>query len=237
MPIFTAFIEQRGKIHDFVSGWNNFCRNFGVSLLDIFVSYLAIGAAFAMRAYFLNRRRPLLTKARVVFTQFFLWLPIWLIRLAKGNIGARRRRIPTSAGLDPYIESQIEVLISSISGVKERAELRESLERYAALHIAIDDEIGQASGQFELFAVSGNGNGATGTPCLYRMNLNKLRSHKVRTADGLIRLVVRKEATNLLSSRLSNFFADFDDLDSITKLEAISNSSEIDDSISLQIAA
>ena len=207
-----------------------------MNLLEIFVTYLAVGSAFAMRGYFLNRRRPLWTRIRIVLTQFFLGLPLWLFKLTIRTTSLRRRASP-AAGLDPETESQIENLISSFPGIRARTEVREALERYAALNAALDVEVGRASGQFELFAVSGNGNGATGTPCLYRKNLNKLKAHKIRTADSLISLLPKSAGINSIDSQLLSFFETFSDLDSVARLEILKDESNVGNSAPIRITA
>ena len=208
----------------------------GVSLLELFVTYLAVGSAFAMRGYFLNRRRPFGAAARVVLTQFFLWLPIWLFRLTRRATPFRRPGSPAS-GVDRKIEAQIEHILSSVRGIRVRNQVREALERYTALHMALVHERGQATGQFELFTISGNGNGNTGTTCLYRKNLSKLRIHKTRTADDLVRMICHDSSLNSLGSQLTAFFGAFGDLDSIAKLEAIRIEKNSADSIQIRMAA
>ena len=206
-----------------------------MSLLEIFVTYLAVGSAFAMRGYFLNRRRPFWAKIRIVLTQFFLWLPIWLFRLSRGAGSSRRRRSAASS-LDPKIKAHIEHLISLFPGILLRNQVREALERYAALHTALENESGHASGEFELFSISGNGNGTTGTPCLYRKNLTKLKGHKTRTAEDLVR-VFRRNAANSLDPQLADFFYFFSDRDSIAKLETLDSETNIDESARIRVAA
>jgi hypothetical protein len=192
-----------------------------VNLLEFFITYLAIGAAFAMRGYFLNRRRQLWTRLRIVLTQCLFWLPICLLGLTKRAVALGRPSSTPEAGFHLEIEKKTQRLLSESAAIREKNQIREALERYSALHAALNNEPGRASGQFELFAISGNGNGTTGTPCLYRKNLSKLRIRKLRTADDLIRVTLQYVATDTAVSDLAAFFNAFADRESVAKLEAI----------------
>ena len=118
--------------------------------------------------------------------------------------------------------------------------MREILERYAALHVALKDDKFSGQGQFELFAISGNGNGSTGTPCLYRRNRSKLRDHMHRTVADLIRTALNNSVPPTPDARIPNlitFFDAFGDHASLEKLEGLRPQAQLTDETRLRIAA
>lgn len=195
--------------------------------LELFITYLAIGAAFAMRGYFLNRRRQLWTRLRIVLAQFLFWLPVSLLRLTKRAVASSRPSSTAAADFHLEIEEKIQHLLSGFPVIRGKNQMREALERYAALHAALDDEGRRASGSFELFAISGNGNGTTGTPCLYRKNLSKLKVHKLRTADDLIRVTLQYLTADSAVPKLAAFFETFADRESVAKLGAFNRQENV----------
>ena len=118
--------------------------------------------------------------------------------------------------------------------------MREMWERYIALHASVIEVEFRGSGQFELFAISGNGNGSTGTLCLFRNNLSKLREHKRRTVNDLIRLVIQdidRPSSSSAVSQLGIFFDEFEDSDALELLEGLRSASQIGDSQTVRLAA
>lgn len=193
-----------------------------------------------MRAYFRHRRRSLLAQVRAVAAQFLFWLPILVFRSAARRGSNRRRNTPLSADNDLQFETRIGSLLSCCSSANQRKQVREILERYAALHAALEDDEFSGSGQFELFAISGNGNGTTGTPCLYRKNLSKLRTHRLRTAEDLIRLAYSIDgptSSDLTVSQLVSFFDAFGDRASIDKLMDFRSKLQSSDEARIRMAA
>ncbi len=192
-----------------------------------------------MRAYFLHRRRSFLAQCRAVAAQFLFWLPILLFRLIARRGQTGRRVVSQLTSDDLEFEARIEGLLSLYPSLNKRKQVREILERYAALHASLSDDELRGSGQFELFAISGNGNGSTGTPCLFRNNLSKLKAHKLRTADDLIRLVVQDEEKLSASaiSQLGRFFEAFDDFDALERLEDFRSAGHRPDSNTVRLAA
>ena len=212
----------------------------GVSLLEIFITYLAVGSAFAMRAYFLNRRRSVWIRFREITGQFLLWLPILLVRLVSRRGQTRGTARSASGANDAELESRINRLISCFPNRHQRNQARQVLERYAALHSALKCEGSQAAGQFELFAIAGNGNGSTGTPCLYRKNLSKLMKHKLRTTENLVALALQEPAfssTSLVVSELIAFFDAFDDRLALEKLKVLNVDERAGNSTTVRMAA
>ena len=192
-----------------------------------------------MRAYFRHRRRSFLARARAVAAQFLFWLPILMFFLITRRSLAARRAASRPASTDLEFEARIEGLLSCYPSMNKRKHVREILERYAALHASLSDDELRGSGQFELFAISGNGNGSTGTPCLFRNNLSKLKEHKRRTVNDLIRLVTQGEGStsNSASSQLGSFFEAFEDSDALKSLEGLKSAPALLDSKTVRLAA
>ena len=181
-----------------------------------------------------------MTRVRAVGGQFLFWVPILLLRLVSRDARAQRGGHSDTPGDDPEIESRIENLLSCFPTRIQRNEVREIAERYSALHSAMKDEGTRPSGQFELFAIAGNGNGSTGTPCLYRKNLSKLRIHKDRTTEDLI-LLARQNAGSSSArpviSELIIFFAGFGDKAAIEDLEVLNIRQPSQDPPTVRMAA
>ena len=192
-----------------------------------------------MRAYFRHRRRSSLAQGRAVAAQFLFWMPILLFRLIARRGRSGRRPVSQPSSGDPEFEARIEGLLSCYPSLNKRKQVREILERYAALHSSLLDDEFSGSGQFELFAISGNGNGSTGSPCLFRKNFTKLKEHKRRTVNDLIRLVTRDEETLSASaiSQLGSFFDAFGDTDALESLNGLHSASHTSDSQALRLAA
>ena len=193
-----------------------------------------------MRAYFLNRRRTVWIRIREITGQFLLWLPILLVRLVSRRGQTRGAKGSASFADDAELESRINGLLSCFPNRHRRNQAREVLERYAALHLALENEGSRATGQFELFAIAGNCNGSTGTPCLYRKNLSKLRKHKLRTTEDLIGLSLQDPAFSSASpvvSELTAFFDAYGDRSAIERLDLLKADGRIGEPSPVRIAA
>jgi hypothetical protein len=195
-----------------------------VSNIDLLITYLAVGSAFAMRSYFLNRRRPILVIARSVLVELLLWLPVWGVRAAKGLFSRMQSYASHQRSAnDPAYESYINDVLCLVYSRVARNRIREGLEKYTALHLALEAGTRQPGGQFELFEISGHRNGSTGTSCLYRKNLAKLHRHKRSTADDLIELVASASQpaipNSTTASKLSALFELVGDAPSVAKAQ------------------
>lgn len=200
-------------------------------MIDLLFTYLAIGSAFAMRSYFLNRRRPILVLFRSVFAELLLWLPVWGIRAAKGLFSrslvyGRQHRSANELAYEPYINDVLCLVDSRVA----RNRIREGLEKYTALHMALEAGSHRPGGQFEIFEISGHRNGSTGTSCLYRKNLAKLQRHKRSTAEGLIELVASASQpaipNSTINAKLSAFFELAGDASSVARAQRRIDASE-----------
>ena len=198
-----------------------------MNFLDFLISYIAIGSAFAMRSYFLHRHRGNLFVFISVLSELLLWLPKWSFRALRKLLSSQvlsDSLPPRGSADDEYLpDNQVEILIELLDSTAIRNRVREAAERYAALRSAlIVGEAGrQPNGQFELFDISGHRNGRTGTACLFRKNLAKLRNHSIRSAEALIQASSNGEFTALSSpsrSALADFFLAYDDFDAILKV-------------------
>ena len=192
-----------------------------------------------MRAYFRHRRRSFLARASAITAHFLFWLPVLLFRMVARRGSTGRRAVSQQANLDHEFESRTEGLLTCYVSLNKRQQVREILERYAALHASLSDDQLRGSGQFELFAISGNGNGSTGTSCLFRNNLSKLKEHKLRTVNDLIRLVAQNDdpSSALAISRLAGFFDAFGDSDAKERIGDLRSPSGTGESQTVRFAA
>jgi hypothetical protein len=192
-----------------------------VSLLDFFITYLAIGSAFAMRAYFSNRHRGILFVSRSVLFELTFWLPkcvVWSGR--KLTSGPAHEDVGSEpADEELWYGGLIDTLVQSVRSPTKQKRVREAAERYAVLKTAVSvgESQRQPGGQFELFEISGHRNGRTGTSCLFRSNLARLRYHSLRSAEGLSRTLIEARPHMLTDtkSKLLEFFDAFDDMNAI----------------------
>jgi hypothetical protein len=186
-------------------------ENNAVNLLDFIITYLAIGSAFAMRSYFLNRRRDFLSVIRAVAWDLLFWLPNSII-LAATRLFAGTRAVERSARSteNPDHDPLIAKLITELDSSPERDRIREAAERYSAIYTVLADlrASDEPSGQFEIYDISGHLNGPTGTPCLFRKNFAKLEYHLSRATDDLVRSYLHF-ATPQLGPLAINELADF----------------------------
>jgi hypothetical protein len=193
-----------------------------VNLVDLLITYLAIGAAFAMRAYFRHRHRPISYILRSVVVELAFWLPKWVfwsIRKissdsATTNSGSKR------FDSDHWYAGHVDALVEPIRSPTDQKRFREAAERYVALRTALSagESEGQPEDEFELFDISGHRNNRAGTSCLYRKNLTKLRNHSFRSAEDLVRAATRVHyEIPLMDAKLSliEFFDAFDDVDAV----------------------
>ena len=223
-----------------------------MNLVDFLITYVAIGAAFAMRAYFRHRHRPNSYLFRSVAIELAFWLPKWAFRSVKrvlsgpvkSNVGSQRD------DSDFWYIGHIDALVRPIRSSGDQKRLRKGAERYAAIRTAIrTGESGQQpDGQFELFEISGHRNNRAGTTCLYRKNLAKLRHHSRRSAEDLIKAAVTVDFELHVANTKSNvieFFDLFDDVEAVSiaenfeffKKEHPSSSSRSDAEVVAKIAA
>jgi hypothetical protein len=204
-----------------------FLPNFNVvNFVDLLITYLAIGAAFAMRAYFRHRHRPISYILRSVVVELAFWLPKWVFwsirRISSGaattNSGSKR------FDSDHWYAGHVQALVQPVRSSTDQKRFREAAERYVALRAALSagESEGQPEVQFELFDISGHRNKRAGTSCLYRKNLAKLRNHSFRSAEDLVRAATRVHFEIPLmdaKSSLIEFFDAFDDVDAVLMSE------------------
>lgn len=181
-----------------------------VNVVDFLITYLAIGSAFAMRAFFINRRYPPVWVAAAVIVELFLWLPLFVDRLVRRVVPSMRVGSLAEDDPDADLAGPIIDALRSVPNGRSKNELREILERYAALRFAGVDPSFRPDGEFELFAVAGHLNARTGTATLARKNAAKIASHKQRAVDDLLSLVASDAFSE--SSRLRSDMAEFFDL-------------------------
>lgn len=192
-----------------------------MGLTDLVITYLAIGAAFAMRAYFINRRHAPMQLLLAVTGELLLWLPYALIRLGRrgrlsDTAAARRNKDQDETVWDKMIEN----VLRSLSRSPFKKDLRKALERYVALHSALAASPERLEGEFEIFAISGHLNGRTGTQCMSRRNRAKLCDHMDRTADDIALMMTETPAiaSPELRADLIRFFEDLGESRSAAKL-------------------
>ena len=182
-----------------------------------------------MRSYFVNRHRPFLFVFRSVLFELVFWLPIWGFRsirkLASTPASANVRSSRPVEGVLLY-ETHIDALVRSLNSTIKKNRVRDAAERYSALRSAYNggETDPRPSGPFELFDISGHRNGRTGTTCLFRKNLAKLRDHSRRSAGELILLLSENRPITPLNSSTSgliDFFNAFDDPDSIARVKQL----------------
>lgn len=191
-----------------------------MSLIEFLVTYVAVGAAFAMRSYFRNRHRPLMSVIRAVAFELVIWLPKWVaVSIRRSFLGTavaapHPGRRPVSEF--PRYETRIDDLMETLDSTARGKRVRETAEMYVALRSALISAETEAkpTGQFQLFDIAGHLNGRAGSACLFRKNLEKLRRHSQQAADELIARVAKAGPSGSRHStvtRLVDLFGEFED--------------------------
>ena len=206
-------------------GGTNIAGSNLVTPVDILITYLAIGSAFAMRSYFRNRHRSPLSRFRAVAIDLTFWLPRVLISFI-----LRSARLPkvvaghssVSPHIDPVLKDGFLAVARTAS---ERHALEDIVDRYCALRSALQTEVPHRGSQFEIFAIAGNQNSAAGTACLARKNFKKLQDHSEQTANVIVRLASRIQSDDRrpeeILNRLSIIFEAYGDVDALAKLNLV----------------
>jgi hypothetical protein len=172
-----------------------------MNALEIFIVYLSCGAPFGVHFYFQNRSRG--TRGDV-FLKSFLTVVVWIpyaLRLLHANItkklfvnnfdGKRNsdsRRAPALAEAERRL---IRYCSENCIGLSV-FEIREIVERYAGLTLAVKQFSETDEGESELLKVANHENVRLGTKCLSRRNRLRLEFHQTLARGDFLKLLANE---------------------------------------------
>lgn len=169
-----------------------------MSLTDLIICYLSLAAPFGVFRYLygwrgLGRRKTLRSVGHGALWPIFLASAL-VERIATGE---PLRKPKNSDVADAYrhvgvddLQRELEILTLSSANGLSLFEVRDALERYAALTRAVmsasspDSSLGK-----ELFQIGGIGHRDTASICLSRKNLSKLRHHQEKARADVLALL------------------------------------------------
>lgn len=201
--------------------------------VEVFIIYLAVGSPFAMTYFLRNRRKSVVKLAMLTVATLLCWLPVLLFRIARSFALRDHLRQPD---LETETSAKMELRLKEIFALAGLTgpgrNLRESLERYAALTTAVKRPTpAPDSLKFELFSISGNRNETTGSSCLARQNMKKLLLHQEKAADDLVNsltlITLKSNAMERLSDMITLFAKDLDDQITADKIRYVVTLPEI----------
>lgn len=166
-----------------------------MNAIDFSIIYFACGAPLAAY-YFLNSRTENKTFLfwLKIFSVFFFWLPFAVSLLRNRRHLFSAFRIFEAPANDATIErisrqqKRIEKILLKSDLEISIFDLRETVERYAGLSLAVKNESGGES-EKEIFRAAESQNVELGAICLYRRNRSRLVRHQTEARRDFLQLV------------------------------------------------
>lgn len=182
-----------------------------MSALEIFIVYLSCGAPFGVHFYFQNRGRQ---RPAIVFLKSFLTVVVWIpyaVRLLNANITKKifinnfdKKQDSDSRRLERLdeIEKRLVRIFTQAGAGLSVFEIREVVERYAGLSLALNKEENYAAAadgvggdndsgesESEFLIASNHQNVRLGTKCLLRRNRLRLEFHQTLARNDFLKLM------------------------------------------------
>ncbi|MGI8789228.1 MAG: hypothetical protein ACR2HG_15925 [Pyrinomonadaceae bacterium] len=187
-----------------------------MSLNDFLIVYLACGAPFGVY-YFTHQRAAnssirLASKALLVF---IFWLPFAVIVICRSkifikNIHSNLAKLSASESeikRDIFlVQKEIEKSLPEESSAVSLFELRETIERYIGLTLAVQTETAESAEQEqELFRISGREKTKLAAICLKRRNQKRLAFHQIAARRDFTQLIERLLDSGSEQKKLERF--------------------------------
>ena len=171
-----------------------------MSLTDLFIIYLSLGAPAAITVFFEDRQRSLAATAAKAVGVFLFWPPktTSLLRQHLRERSSGPKVEATSgrgSGID-VIRSEILKAVKKLSLTESRLELRDIVERYVTLTREAAEPA--ANLETELFRVAGREKWIAGAACLSRRNAARLKRHQTDACRALFTAVLRFHSSGQL---------------------------------------